>query len=364
MEQKSLQEQSLQDRQFGVIRELLPALLRRPVGPRINLDESDEAAKRSILTSLLRMRSDNQSRLALDTLAFFSLGERAAMNTTDNSSMLMSGVDGEVLMPLVRKTHVGLLGTTFESIRFSENNSVASFDTLPNVTWLDEDEAVADTGLSTTGTRALTGYSKGTDGIIFTRKLLKQAKGDLVGHLSQLCLEAHSQEDQRVLLAGDGVKEPVGMENTITTSIDTVSGLTTSHLAQVTRQLLDKGVDIKRLGCMVDSATFESWLETPVVSGSDRTFAQRDSKSPTGYSLQGSGGDGISLGVEPGLTAGVAIIGDYSKSRVLVNEKIDLIIVPGVGANFGPKAQTCIYSFEDSDNLIDREEAFIKLINL
>lgn len=342
--------------------EFRAALARPAKVPNLHLDIKDDAdAARAMQASRYTLRSDNTARLRVSTEEFFDIGLRtmgagSGTYAGQGAELAVSGII-DVLLPLMRTTSVGQLGTPFQSVKFGEDSEFASYDTTVTAQLVDEDGSATPVDIATSSRKPKV-CTGATPPIPYTRRLEKQASGTPISvAIPPILRSAQSTLMQSMLLTGTNTGlEPLGLETAVTTHALT-GGVTPGNVATATRLLLQSGVNLAGLGLMLADDLFETLLSTPVETGTNTRMLRR-SNSPTGYSLVlGNDDAGIPAGADQSMTAGTAILGDYSQARVLVNSEIDVTILKQGKPNGGAE----VFSFVDFATIIDREAAFVKI---
>lgn len=137
-------------------------------------------------------------------------------------------------------------------------------------------------------------------------------------------------------------KEAAGLETLCTRTVDATGSIVGSTWAEVQRLLKTSGANMNSLGVMMNDTLFAKYLATPSQTGTDAMVIRRKD-SVTSYVLTaGADDDGLPVGVEPGMSDGVMLVGQFSGLRTYLNTEIDFTIL-----RTGAKDRTSIYSFVD-----------------
>ncbi len=335
----------------------------KPIRRDLDPDITDEQAERFLLLDRIAPQSKQAQRY--DTATYLTLPDEhlRAMDTTTNADLPVAGVI-DISYPMA-ETDLARAGAVFRSRQFSEKNSVAKFPTLPAAVHLLEDEDTTPADI-VTATQSFGYATVASPEVAITRKLRTNAARVIDGESRGLELirgVVGMQRDSIVIaqqgaaLAGDntasGGRIPDGILVLATHTTDLAGAdLDTATVATITGGLVNRHA--RNMFVFISSVLFTKYLQTPVTVGSDSMLIQKDSSSPTGYSLiMATASTGVPVAPDATMPDNTVIFGDFSRLTIWENTTINTLVDSMNASN-----KSFVYSFLDYAPVINNLDAF------
>lgn len=244
-------------------------------------------------------------------IPFDALETRATNNTTTAAELVATNHRPQDYIGPLRASNIVRQMGVRTLTGLSGDVVIPKFGTGLSLGWVGEEEAVPESNMSFD---AITLTPKHTGGKTeMSRQLIQQSSPDIESLIREDLSFLVAQNIDKAIIAGTGVKDPLGILNTVGVLTGTVPA-TWAEVLQLIQQLEDENISNLR------------WLGT---SGLKTALAGIEKSVGTGQYLYQNGQVGeLPFNVSANMPTGQFILGDFSQVLLGVWSEIDILVNP------------------------------------